>query len=87
LKDDSNSIDYILTITSVHEILSQEKRIKFFKESKRILKNGGTLLLYEQMKNITNFVFFNIGAFHFVTLKNWKKAISKSGLKIVRKRS
>jgi len=85
LKDDSNSIDYILAITSAHEILSQEKRIKFFKESKRILKDGGTLILCEQMRDLTNFIFFNIGAFHFVTLKNWKEAIKESGLKIVNK--
>lgn len=63
LEDKSHSVDYILSITSAHEILTQEKRVKFFKESKRILKDGGTLILCEQMRNMNNFIFFNIGAF------------------------
>ena len=45
MKDESNSVDYIFAITSAHEILTQEKRVKFFKEAKRILKDDGTLIL------------------------------------------
>ena len=82
MKDESNSVDYIFAITSAHEILTQEKRVKFFKEAKRILKDDGTLILCEQMRDLINFIFFNIGAFHFVSLKNWEEAISESGLKI-----
>lgn len=82
LKDDSKSMDYIFAITSAHEILSQEKRIEFFKEAARVLKDDGTLVLCEQMRNTINFVFFNIGAFHFVRFKDWAEAIKTSGLKI-----
>ncbi len=85
LNDESDSIDYIFAITSAHEILSQEKRIKFFKESKRVLKENGTLILCEQMRDITNFIFFNIGTFHFVSLKNWESAITEAGMRIVKK--
>ena len=85
MKDESNSVDYILAITSAHEILTQEERVQFFKKAKRILKDDGTLILCEQMRNVINFIFFNIGAFHFVTLKNWEDAISKSGLTISKK--
>jgi len=82
LPDNSNSIDYILAITSLHEILSQEKRIHFFKEANRILKDDGTLIICEQLKNWINFIFFNIGVFHFVSFNQWKDAIEKSNLKI-----
>ncbi len=34
------------------------------------------------MRNGINFMFFNIGAFHFLSKKNWKLAIQESGLKI-----
>ena len=34
------------------------------------------------MRDTTNFVFFNIGAFHFLSKKKWKLAIKESGLKI-----
>lgn len=85
LEDESNSIDYIFAITSAHEILTQDKRVKFFREANRILKDDGTLILCEQMRNLINFVFFNIGAFHFVTLKDWEEAINESGMKITKK--
>ena len=84
-KDQSDSIDYIFAITSAHEILTQEKRVKFFKEVKRIMKPNGTLILCEQMRNFINFLFFNVGAFHFVTFKDWEEAITESGMKITKK--
>jgi len=85
LEDKSYSIDYIFAITSAHEILTQDKRVKFFKEAKRIMKDDGTLIICEQMRNFINFLFFNIGAFHFVTKKDWEDAINESGMKIIKK--
>lgn len=73
------------SIAKKSEILSQEKRVKFFKESKRVLKEDGVLVLCEQMRDLTNFIFFNIGAFHFVSLDNWESAIAESGMKIVKR--
>lgn len=85
LPDKDNSIDYILAITAAHEILRQEDRIAFFKEAKRVLKSGGRLILCEQMRNTINFIFFNIGAFHFVKGNDWQVAIDKAGLTVIRK--
>lgn len=82
LPDQTNTVDYILAVTSLHEILSQEKRIQFFKEANRVMKEGGTLVICEQMKDWTNFLFFNIGVFHFVSFKQWQEAITQAGLKI-----
>ncbi|WP_180947651.1 methyltransferase domain-containing protein [Tenacibaculum dicentrarchi] len=77
-----NSQEIIFAITALHEILEHDKRVLFFKEAKRILKNDGILIISEQMRDITNFVFFNIGAFHFLSKRKWKSAIKESGLKI-----
>ena len=46
------------------------------------MKKDGILIISEQMRDTTNFVFFNIGAFHFLSKKKWKLAIKESGLKI-----
>ncbi|MDX6748060.1 class I SAM-dependent methyltransferase [Polaribacter sp. PL03] len=77
-----NSQEIIFAITSLHEILEHKKRVEFFKEAKRVLKNNGILIISEQMRNGINFMSFNIGAFHFLSKNKWKLAIKESGLKI-----
>ncbi|MGN7863179.1 methyltransferase domain-containing protein [Chryseobacterium sp. 22458] len=81
---ENESQDVILAVTALHEILDHEKRILFFKEAKRILKKGGVIIISEQFRDTTNFVFFNIGAFHFLSRKQWMDSISPSGLKIIK---
>ena len=77
-----NSQEIIFAITSLHEILQHKKRVEFFEEAKRVLKNNGIIIISEQMRNIINFSFFNIGAFHFLSKKKWNLAIEESGLEI-----
>ena len=78
-----NSQDIILAITAIHEVLDHHKRVQFFEETKRILKKDGIIILSEQFRDTTNFLFFNIGAFHFLSKKQWIKAITEADLKIV----
>ncbi|MBP2616712.1 class I SAM-dependent methyltransferase [Chryseobacterium jejuense] len=81
---EDESQDVILAVTALHEILDHEKRVLFFKEAQRILKKGGVIIISEQFRDITNFIFFNIGAFHFLSWKQWTSSISPSGLKIIK---
>ncbi|PIF46572.1 methyltransferase family protein [Chryseobacterium sp. 52] len=83
---EDKSQDVILALTSLHEILEHDQRVLFFKEAKRILKNNGIIIVSEQFRDVTNFIFFNIGAFHFLSQKQWKKAISSAGLNIIESR-
>lgn len=80
---ENQSQDVILAITALHEILDHDQRVLFFKEAKRILKDDGVIIVSEQFRDLTNFIFFNIGAFHFLSKKQWKRAISEAGLKII----
>jgi hypothetical protein len=80
---ENNSQDVILAITAIHEVLSHKERVEFFKESKRILNDNGCIIVSEQFRNLTNFLFFSFGAFHFLSEKQWKKAINEAGLEIV----
>lgn len=80
---DDQSQDVILAVTSLHEILDHKQRVLFFKEAKRVLKDDGLIIVSEQFRDFTNFIFFNIGAFHFLSQKQWKKAIFGADLKIV----
>jgi hypothetical protein len=79
---ENNSQEIIFAVTALHEILEHDNRVKFFKEAKRILKKDGILIISEQMRNEINFIFFNIGAFHFLSKNKWKRAIKESGLQI-----
>ncbi|GAA5083805.1 hypothetical protein GCM10023210_02870 [Chryseobacterium ginsengisoli] len=79
---EDQSQEVILAITALHEILDHNQRVLFFKEAKRILKDGGVIIVSEQFRDLTNFIFFNIGAFHFLSQKQWRRAISEAGLKI-----
>lgn len=81
---ENDSQDVILAITAVHEILSHEDRVKFFQESKRIINKEGIIIVSEQFRDLTNFLFFNIGVFHFISENQWKKAIEQAGLKVVK---
>ncbi|WP_347217363.1 methyltransferase domain-containing protein [Chryseobacterium sp.] len=81
---DDHSQDVILAVTALHEILDHEKRVLFFKEAKRVLKKGGVIIISEQFRDTINFLFFNIGAFHFLSWKQWKSSIAPSGLKIIK---
>lgn len=80
---EDESQDAILAVTAIHEVLDHDKRVLFFKEAKRALKKGGFIVISEQFRDVTNFVFFNIGAFHFLSRKQWETAISEADLKIM----
>lgn len=80
---EDESQDVILAITAVHEILDHDQRVLFFKEAKRILKKDGLIIISEQFRDVINFAFFNIGAFHFLSEKQWRKSLSGADLKIV----
>lgn len=79
---EDRSQNVILAITALHEILDHDQRVLFFKEAKRVLRDNGLIIVSEQFRDFTNFLFFNIGAFHFLSKKQWQKAISEAGLEI-----
>ncbi|GGG50124.1 methyltransferase domain-containing protein [Epilithonimonas arachidiradicis] len=79
---EDKSQDIVIAITAIHEILDHQQRVLFFKEAKRILKAEGKIILSEQFRDTINFIFFNIGAFHFLSEKQWRRAISEAGLRI-----
>lgn len=82
LKFENNSIDKISVIFSAHEIRDKLERIMFFKEITRILKPEGTVYVTEHLRDIPNFLVYNIGCFHFYSKTSWKKIFQESNLTI-----
>jgi SAM-dependent methyltransferase len=68
---DDASIVKVFAILSAHEIRDPDERRKFFAEIQRILTKDGTLIVVEHLRDIPNFLAFNLGAFHFHPRTEW----------------
>ncbi len=80
LKD--NQADFIFVILSAHEIRIEAERIAFFEELKRILSPKGQIVVVEHLRDLPNFLAYNIGFFHFHSKKIWLKTFEKAKLNI-----
>ena len=54
----------------------------FFKELQRILKPSGRIIITEHLRDVPNFIAYNIGFFHFFSLKNWMTIFKHSNFKM-----
>lgn len=72
----------IFVILSAHEIRNDDERVVFFKELKRSLKPDGQIVVTEHLRDLSNFLAYNIGFFHFISKASWKKTFTNAGLTI-----
>lgn len=78
----SNSADKIFVIFSAHEIRDEHERVIFFEELNRIIKPNGEIYVTEHLRDLPNFLAYNIGFLHFLNRKSWHRVFSKSDLMI-----
>jgi len=76
------SMDQIFLFLSAHEIRNEQERIQFFKELKRVLKEDGQIYVTEHLRDLPNFLAYNIGYLHFHNKSCWLKTFKDSGLQI-----
>jgi ubiquinone/menaquinone biosynthesis C-methylase UbiE len=81
---EDHSIDKIFVIFAAHEIRDEAERIVFFNELKRILKPKGEIIITEHLRDIPNFLAYNIGFFHFYSKSTWLKIFDSVELKMQR---
>jgi SAM-dependent methyltransferase len=77
------SVDTIVVALSAHEIRDAAERIRFFKELFRILKPGGNIYITEHLRDVPNFLAYNIGFFHFHSKNTWLQTFKQSGLQVI----
>lgn len=77
-----NSADKIFVIFSAHEIRNEQERIEFFKELKRVLKSTGEILITEHLRDVPNFLAYNIGFLHFYSKQSWLQVFELTGLSL-----
>ncbi|WP_179415158.1 class I SAM-dependent methyltransferase [Mucilaginibacter sp. E4BP6] len=75
-------VDNIFVIFSAHEIRDRAERIIFFLELRRILKPEGKIILVEHLRDVPNFLAYNIGFFHFISRSDWRKTFNAASLEI-----
>lgn len=74
-----HSVDLIFLLSAVHEIRSNDEKIKFLKECHRVCKPNGKVIMVEHLRDLPNFFAFSVGFTHFFSKKIWKNAFKNSG--------
>ena len=74
-----NSVDHIFLISAIHEIRSNEEKVQFLKECRRVCKPTGSIIIVEHLRDFPNFLAFTIGFTHFFSSGTWKKALISAG--------
>ena len=78
--------DVALLLLAAHELRRPEARDAFFREVRRVVRPGGTLILVEHLRNLPNFIAFGPGSFHFFSRKAWMQNASAGGFVLVREK-
>lgn len=79
---DDKSIETAIVIFSAHEIRNFDERVKFFEELRRVIKPDGQIVVTEHLRDVVNFLAYNIGFFHFYSKSTWLKTFKSAGLTI-----
>ena len=74
--------DCVFAVLSAHEIRNDDERKLFFAETRRVLKPEGQIIVVEHLRDIANFMAYNIGFFHFHSRKTWLETFAAAGLKV-----
>ncbi len=78
----NNSINYIFTILSAHEIRDTEERIAFFTILQQSLTENGNIIVVEHLRDMPNFIAYSIGFLHFFSKNTWKQTFQAANLQI-----
>ncbi len=73
------SADIIFLLSAVHEIRSQEEKVRFLAECHRLCKPGGQVIMVEHLRDLPNFLAFSVGFAHFFSRSVWKSAFKTAG--------
>jgi SAM-dependent methyltransferase len=78
----NESADLIFMIFAAHEIRNEQERILFFKSLHKALRPGGQIFMTEHLRDLPNFLAYNIGFFHFHSKATWRKTLAAADLNI-----
>jgi hypothetical protein len=74
------SIDVVFAFLAAHEIRVEEERIRFFKQLADSLGEGGKIIVTEHLRDLPNFIAYNIGYLHFHDKATWQRTFDAANL-------
>lgn len=80
LRLEQQSADYIFVFFSAHEIRNRQERIWFFRQLKEALMPNGRIVVVEHLRDVPNFIAYNLGFLHFFSSREWKHNFWAAGL-------
>jgi hypothetical protein len=79
---DTASQDVVFALSAAHELRRPQERAAFFREAGRVLKEGGRVIVIEQLRNLANFACFGVAALHFLSRRTWLQSFVSAGLTV-----
>lgn len=79
----ANSVDVVFLTLAVHEIRNLEERTNFFKSLRNSLTPGGKIIVTEHLRDVNNFLAFNIGFLHFHSRNEWLRNFQEADLYVI----
>ena len=73
-------VSVIFNIFALHEVRNREERIRFLNEQFRALRDDGKVVIVEHLRDVPNFLAYNIGFFHFLSENEWGRNFKLAGL-------
>jgi SAM-dependent methyltransferase len=81
---EADRTDLAVAFMSAHEIRDREERIALFRKTVNCLRPDGTVIVVEHLRDLANFIAYNIGFRHFLAREEWLKTFAGAGLEIRR---
>lgn len=78
------SSDMIVLMFAAHEIRDRAERILFFKQLGQSLNYKGQIVVLEHLRDLPNFIAYNIGFFHFFSKREWMHTFNAAGLSVAK---
>ena len=78
------SCDEVFLLFAAHGVRMPERRTLLLRECRRILGEGGRIVLVEHLRDGPNFLAFGPGFLHFHSSRSWRTNIAQAGLAIER---
>lgn len=79
---DSDSQDAVFLLFAAHELREAKNREALVREVCRVLREGGSVILVEHLRDAANFLAFGPGFFHFLPPGEWQRLARHGGFTI-----